>query len=161
MYLGIWLIRQSRKILKMPSFFRNIWKGIISMIWLRDVSIKYVNYHWSHLKSNKMTCNHKNKEKYLVKKVKVLWVLLKIQEISDHHLKILVFNFCAYFKVEWSKLIFRKLKFLIANHRWARVLGQGGCVHRGVSKEKFAAAFGGQNFFPPGCENFFSAGGFY
>ena len=30
----------------------------------------------------------------------------------------------------------------------------------GVSKKNFAAAFGGQNFFPPGCENFFSAGGF-
>ena len=155
------MIRQSRKILKMPSFFRNIWKGIISMIWLRDVSIKYVNYHWSHLKSNKMTCNHKNKEKYLVKKVKVLWVLLKIQEISDHHLKILVFNFCAYFKVEWSKLIFRKLKFLIANHRWARVLGQGGCVHRGVAKKILRPPLAARMFFSTGVSIFFFCGGFY
>ena len=36
-----------------------------------------------------------------------------------------------------------------------------GGVYTGVClKKKFAAAFGGQFFFPPGCENFFSVGGF-
>ena len=37
---------------------------------------------------------------------------------------------------------------------------QGGVYTGGVSRKNFAAAFGGQNFFPPGCENFFSAGVF-
>ena len=49
--------------------------------------------------------------------------------------------------------------FSINKHRWARVLGQGGCVHRGVSKKNFAAAFGGWNFFSTGVSKFFFCGG--
>ena len=35
-------------------------------------------------------------------------------------------------------------------HRWARVLGQGGCVHRGVSKKKFCGRLRRPKFFSTG-----------
>ena len=51
------------------------------------------------------------------------------------------------------------MEYVVRTHRWARVLGQGGCVHRGVSKKNFAAAFGGRNFFSTGVSKFFFCGG--
>ena len=50
-------------------------------------------------------------------------------------------------------------------HRWARVLGQGGCVHTGCVQKKFSAAFGGQKIFAAalaqGCQIIFLLGGLF
>ena len=54
---------------------------------------------------------------------------------------------------------------LILDHRWARVLGQGGCVHTGCVQKKFSAAFGGQKIFAAalaqGCQIIFLLGGLF
>ena len=50
-------------------------------------------------------------------------------------------------------------------HRWARVLGQGGGRHRGVSSKKFSGRLRRPKNFspapPPGGEIFFSVGGLF
>ena len=51
--------------------------------------------------------------------------------------------------------------YTVWNHRWARVLGQGGCVHRGVSKEKICGRLRRPKFFSTGVWKFFFCGGFY
>ena len=49
---------------------------------------------------------------------------------------------------------------LIYRHRWARVLGQGG-VYTGVCPKKILRPpLAAGIFFPLGCQNFFSVGGF-
>ena len=49
------------------------------------------------------------------------------------------------------------IKYL--DHRWARVLGQGGCVHRGVSKEKICGRLRRPKyFFHQGVKFFFLRG---
>ena len=56
-------------------------------------------------------------------------------------------------------------QFHVLNHRWARVLGQGGGRHRGVSEKKFSGRLRRPKNFspapPPGGENFFSVGGLF
>ena len=50
-------------------------------------------------------------------------------------------------------------------HRWARVFGQGGGGHRGVSEKKFSGRLRRPKNFspapPPGGEKFFSVGGLF
>ena len=65
---------------------------------------------------------------------------------------------CAMYYIITSTAYFN---FLLSMDIGGHGFWDKGGVFTGVClKKKFAAAFGGQNFFPPGCENFFSAGGF-